>query len=799
MRLFSFKHICNRFTLSVFGAAAALSLPLLTLFSTGCNQSGLLSVNPPLTDGAVLQQQTTVTITGRALPGSRVKVTTDWGYSVFASAQTDSTWLAHISTPEADCNDHKITVESGDFTLIFANVLVGEVWVVAGQAALMPKYEEITRDLWFSNLTTCASDASTPSVSPSDSSTVVADSLIRFFVQHISSPHCETRKWRFPISNMMGVSPVALHFARQLQDSLQIPIGIVQAVCEDAPCISWVDDHIIPSMPNGNAIAQQIADYKEGRAQYEEWLATLPCQPAETDHGLDLLYEMSIYDQFINITCPNLNDWAVVNLPKHSGHRVPTHLSSSSIATSEANSQPSTPFDQPTPFSSDGVAWFVKNIKVPNDWVGKPVTVNLGYVSGSVILYANQVRLMPQPDNLSGLKYLIPNGVLADTDLFLAMRVVTKDEPIDIRGAFNFPSQNNTELESKAESYLDRNLINLVCQSAKQKEVSLDGQWRWCMVANIENNKLRTFGLPPNDFMTKYLHFGRFNHSLPSAAFNGLVAPLVTTECRGVIGSFGETDAFLGYDGNEMRTTLPYVLQSLRHTLHNPNLPIVLLQLPVAPSSKEPWNNMGKLRIAQSDVVFGLNDPNVHIVSTMQLGFGDLCHSSMLGSQKQHATQSEPQTSEHRPSQPFDRMAENGKALANVVLSNVYNLSTSPGQIKPTGAHVSHQVVSVDFDTQADLQITSSSPTIFEVAGHDSIFYPAKALAAKNHVTLFSYMVADPLFVRYAAADSLIPSLSNTLGAYAPAFQLMVCDHKENGKHVEHPEDILSPRPNPNK
>ena len=85
-------------------------------------------------DNMVLQQQSEARLWGWAKPGSTVKVTTSWQGTATAKAGSDGKWLARVTTGQASDTPQTVTFDDGDGTVAIKNVLIGEVWVCAGQS-----------------------------------------------------------------------------------------------------------------------------------------------------------------------------------------------------------------------------------------------------------------------------------------------------------------------------------------------------------------------------------------------------------------------------------------------------------------------------------------------------------------------------------------------------------------------------------------------------------------------------------------------------------------------------------------
>ena len=109
-------------------------LSLLTLLSVCLSSLSQTSIRLPdiISSGMVLQQQTEVKIWGKATPGSRISIHTDWTRKdISTEADADSTWFLRVTTPKASWHQHVIALrENGNATtqVVLSNVLIGEVW-----------------------------------------------------------------------------------------------------------------------------------------------------------------------------------------------------------------------------------------------------------------------------------------------------------------------------------------------------------------------------------------------------------------------------------------------------------------------------------------------------------------------------------------------------------------------------------------------------------------------------------------------------------------------------------------------
>ncbi|NBS14252.1 MAG: sialate O-acetylesterase, partial [Verrucomicrobia bacterium] len=92
-----------------------------------------LSLHPLLRDGAVLQRDVPVPITGLAPAGTQVWL--NWKNKTYTtSADTSGKWAVLLPPGPAETQGQTLRVKSGTSSLQITNLLVGEVWLASGQS-----------------------------------------------------------------------------------------------------------------------------------------------------------------------------------------------------------------------------------------------------------------------------------------------------------------------------------------------------------------------------------------------------------------------------------------------------------------------------------------------------------------------------------------------------------------------------------------------------------------------------------------------------------------------------------------
>lgn len=669
-----------------------------SLFATGCHRGEILSVDPIVSTGAVLQQQSLVMLGGKATPGTHVKITTDWDFSVTASTGADSLWSAQIRTPVADTLRHKIKVEAAESGFVISDLLIGDVWLAVGQSGTSP----IPYDFGASE---SASSSSFQEVS------WVADSLVRIFVETpgvATAPEVMSEgKWMFLTpENQQALNLASASLAKTLHDSLNIPIGIVLSSMTGAPVRSWCSPSLAGKECQETA-DKELSDWKLRHQAMLDWLQTLQTLGVRNSDGSDALPSASVYDEFVNISRVDGSTMPTMTLPGLWGR-------------------------QGLP-GFDGVVWLFKTIELPSYAHKAKARIILGDLADNDLTYVNQAFVGSKSDTSSWNElgsYNIPRGTLSERTI-LAIRL------------------NGSNIDAGIYGPSDGSRMRIELSDYPDVSFPIDGKWSYVAAARFthDGDKLYLMGIPDNRYMSEFRNVDNLPKSLHGVAYNKMIAPLRGFPVKGAACHFGEDDMVDAQYANEFASGVEMLVASLRNAFDNASLPVFLNQIP--PVSSITKVSAGKVRSALVDAANNVG-ADVYVTSLADMGEGGEFNTAAL------------------------RQLEEGRRCAASILDAVYHVKGAAHRLFPTPrkALADYQVVNVEFDNVDTLVINTSLPTAFELAGADSVFYPARTLATGRWITMFSHMVQDPRFARYAFCDSVAPTLSSVHGQLAPAFCL---------------------------
>ena len=208
-------------------------LIILLLFLNVCF-SGFSQVRLPaiFSDHIVLQQKTNAAFWGWAQPGEVVTVTPSWNNKpVATTTQADGKWKLYLRTPSAG-GPFTINIAASN-TIVLNDVMLGEVWLASGQSNMafaLRNSHESKEDIAAAKL-------------PS----------IRFFNvkrQYGAKPFDDApgSEWQITSPQNAGsFSAVAFYFARQIQQKLNVPVGIVYAAWGGTPAEAWTPEETLRS------------------------------------------------------------------------------------------------------------------------------------------------------------------------------------------------------------------------------------------------------------------------------------------------------------------------------------------------------------------------------------------------------------------------------------------------------------------------------------------------------------------------------------------------------------------------
>lgn len=363
----------------------------------------------------------------------------------------------------------------------------------------------------------------------------------------------------------------------------------------------------------------------------------------------------------------------------------------------------------------DGIVWYRREFDVPASMTGIAAKVALGRIVDADHLYINGVLVGNTTYEYPQRRYGVPAGVLNPGKNTLTVRVMNQKA----KGGF-VPDK---------PYYL----------AAGADTIDLKGYWQY-KVGAVYNDPQTGAG-------------GIASQNQPAALFNGMIAPVINYEIRGMIWYQGESNAD---HPEEYEPLLRALINDWRNQWGRDDLPFLYVQLPnfMEVSYSPAESQWAVLREAQRQA---LDVPRTAMVVAIDLGEWNDIHPD-----------------NKRP--VGERLALAARKItygeSGVVYSGpVYSSSTVNG----------NKVV-LNFTETGSGLVSKDGEELkwFAVAGQDKKFQWANASIENNNVVIWSDHVLNPAYVRYAWADNPAGvNLYNREGLPASPFEAAVADLNE--------------------
>ena len=194
----------------------------------------------------VLQQQSNVKVWGWAAPGEKVKVKASWlSEEASAIGSQNATWSVTLPTPKSG-GAHTLTIEGWN-KIQLENIALGEVWICAGQSNME----------WSAELGVKDAKAELPKA---------FNKNIRFFdmpkLTGITPQDDCKGKWAVCDSaSLLKFSAVGYFFGKKLNQSLEVPIGLIDVAWGGSYIESWIPTELVNLYPSTAASAKAITPY----------------------------------------------------------------------------------------------------------------------------------------------------------------------------------------------------------------------------------------------------------------------------------------------------------------------------------------------------------------------------------------------------------------------------------------------------------------------------------------------------------------------------------------------------------
>lgn len=213
---------------------------MLSIFSFSANAKILLP--QILGDDMVLQREKPVNIWGFATAGE--KVTVNFAKQTKTTiADTKGNWLITLTPLKTSAVPQQMTI-TGSNQIILKNILVGEVWFCSGQSNMEYAMRKLVK-------------IPTPKNAalgfPKDEVASAKNTQIRIFLVNrkaLIKPDSVHKSWSIAQdSALRNFSAVGYFFAKELQQKLDIPIGVISSAVPGSAIEPWISNEAFAAEP----------------------------------------------------------------------------------------------------------------------------------------------------------------------------------------------------------------------------------------------------------------------------------------------------------------------------------------------------------------------------------------------------------------------------------------------------------------------------------------------------------------------------------------------------------------------
>lgn len=344
-------------------------LTLLALCMAGFAQAKV-TLPAFFTDNMVIQQNSVLTLAGKAKAKKQVTVKVNWNDNKFTTkAAEDGSFRIEIPTPAAG-GPYTITISDGE-TMTLKNVLAGEVWFCSGQSNMeMPvagwgkvmNYEQEVANAGYPSIRLLQVKKTTACIPAEDVEMNMGG------WQECSS------------STVPEFSAIAYFYARELWKELNVPIGVIDCTWGGTPAEAWTSFGSL----------KQVTGFQNQTSKLEKL-------------GFDRENIIAAYQQ-------EMQEWQKQVFAKDAGYHEGMPAWISSLQTGKAWNVMELPgyWEGKGLEGLDGIVWFQREIEIPANWEGKDITLSLGMIDDEDVTYYNGKEIARGYGYTTPRRYTIP-------------------------------------------------------------------------------------------------------------------------------------------------------------------------------------------------------------------------------------------------------------------------------------------------------------------------------------------------------------------------------------------------------
>ncbi len=621
-------------------------------------------------DNMIFQRGKPMVFKGTGTPGQKVTVSVNKASEV-AKVGKNGGWM--VSLPAQPVGTSYTVTVAGAKPIVLKNVAVGDIWVCSGQSNMQFSVRSVfdaKKEIAAANYPEIRIFQVKRAVSPFKPKADVIGTW------QVCTPE-----------SIPGFSAVGYFFGRKLNQDLKIPIGLINS--------SWGGTRIQPWISiDGFKSTDMFSGYVDNIKKAEEKAKAKSKKEPKSKK-------------------PKVNpvsEW-LVKVEKHYAKEVQAAKSWSSPKLKDMSGWKMTSL--PQSFSDigldiDGIVWFRKEVQIPAELAGKPITLYLGRIDDCDTTFFNGVQVGETGPNVPhhwsvSRKYTVPGLLVKPGKNVIAVRAL--------------------------DDYGDGGLIgpgsSMYIKGGNQK-IKLNDMWAYKVEYAIDYRKLPH---RPNISAASGIKSQQF----PTTLYNAMIAPFTFFPVKGAIWYQGESNAG-GY--KEYYHLMKLLVKNWRKEWNEPNMPFYWVQLAAfykhSPKKKMPKDFFKKLTP---------KDPAWAKLRESQLKATELPHTGMAVSID--------------IGNPIDIHPKNkqdvGARLALIAEHDTYGKDVCYSGPVYEKFKIEGNKIRLYFTHACKGLVAKGGPLKqFAIAGKDMKFVWAKAVIEGDTIVVSSDKVKNPVAVRYA-------------------------------------------------